>query len=150
MFNETTVTLQGNVGGDVQLRTVGDTVAASFRVACTPRRYSRRSGEWADAVTQWYTVNVWRALAEHCAASLHRGDPVVVHGRVDVRPYVNKAGVEVVDLAVDAVAVGHDLARGTSVFTRERRQPPAGQPVAAPEVGEAGEVAAVVEEERAA
>ena len=39
MSNETMVTLQGNVGADVQLRTAGETCVANIRVACTPRRY---------------------------------------------------------------------------------------------------------------
>ena len=133
-FNETTVTLQGRVGGEVVLRQAGDSPVTSFRVACTPRRFSRASGSWADGPTQWYTVSAWRALAEHCAASLHTGDPVVVHGRVNMRPYVNKAGVEVVDIEVEATSVGHDLCRGTSSFTRASR-PEQGEPAAAGATG---------------
>jgi single-strand DNA-binding protein len=52
----------------------------------------------------------------------------VVHGKVDMRTYVNKAGVETLDVQVEAATVGHDLTRGTSSFTRY--QPPAAQPVA--------------------
>ncbi len=118
MYNETTVTLQGRGGGDVGLRQAGGAAVATFRVACTPRRRDRDSGEWADGPTQWYSVTAWRWLAEHCAQSLHRGDAVVVHGKVDMRTYVNKAGVETLDVQVEAVTVGHDLCRGTSTFHR--------------------------------
>lgn len=121
MFNETTVTLQGRVGGDVVLRQAAGSPVANFRVACTPRRRTKEGG-WVDGPTQWWSVTAWRWLAEHCAASLHRGDAVVVHGRVDMRTYVNKAGVETLDVQVEAVTVGHDLTRGTSSFTRS--QPP--------------------------
>ena len=38
MINETTVTLQGRVGGEVTLRRAGDVPVAHFRVAATPRR----------------------------------------------------------------------------------------------------------------
>ncbi|WP_134764967.1 single-stranded DNA-binding protein [Nocardioides sp. 1609] len=141
MSNETTVTLQGWVGGDVVLRRAGDVPVTSFRVACTPRRLSRRTGEWVDAPTQWYTVNVWRALAEHCAASLRRGDPVVVTGRINMRPYVGRSGTETIEVEVDALAVGHDLTRGTSSFTRAARPDagaPAGAPVGAPVGAPAG------------
>ena len=118
MYNETTVTLQGWVGGDVRMRTAGDAVAASFRVACTPRRFSRATQTWSDGETQWFTVNAWRALAEHCGRSLHRGQPVLVHGRLSAHTYINKANVEVTELEVEAALVGHDLTRGTSEFTR--------------------------------
>ncbi len=122
MSNDTMVTLQGWVGGDVALRPAAGTFVAHFRVACTPRRFHRSSERWVDGPTQWWTVNAWRALGEHCDRSLRRGDPVIVHGRLQQRSYVNKAGLEVVALEVDATLVGHDLNRGVSQF---RRQPPA-------------------------
>lgn len=127
MYNETIVTLQGRVGTDVVLRQAGGAAVANFRMAVTPRRFDRQRNEWGDGPTQWYSVSAWRALAEHCAASLHRGDAVIVHGKVDMRTYVNKAGVETLDVTVDAASVGHDLTWGTSAFTRVQRaaSPPA-------------------------
>ncbi len=123
MFNETMVTLQGNVGGDVTLRQAGEQLVANFRIACTPRRFQRKSGEWADGETQWYSVSAWRQLGEHCSRSLRRGDPVVVQGRLTQRSYVNKNHVEVVALEVEALLVGHDLSKGVSAFTRRPSQP---------------------------
>ena len=58
------------------------------------------------------------SLAENCDRSLRRGDPVVVHGRLNAQTWTNKAGIEVTSFEVEAVLVGHDLARGTSQFTR--------------------------------
>ncbi|MBF4160133.1 single-stranded DNA-binding protein [Nocardioides acrostichi] len=122
MLNETVVTLQGWVGSQVALRQAGEAAVASFRVACTPRRFNRRTGEWVDGTTQWYTVNAWRGLADTCAASLRSGDPVLVHGRLSVHTWVNSSGVEVTGYEVEAQLVGHDLNRGTSSFTRTQRQ----------------------------
>lgn len=120
MLNETMVTLQGHVGGDVELRQAGESPVANIRVAATPRHYRRRTQEWVDGETQWYTVNAWRQLGEHCAQSLQRGDAVVVHGRLHARSYVNKNGVEVTAQEVEALVVGHDLNRGTSSFVRRQ------------------------------
>lgn len=122
MINDTMVTLQGHVGGAVQLRQVGDSQVAHLRVACTPRRLKRATGEWVDGETQWYSVSAWRHLGEHCARSLGSGDPVILHGRLQTRTYVNKAGVEVTGLEVEALLIGHDLSRGTSSF-RKRPTP---------------------------
>jgi len=122
MFNETMVTLQGNVGGDVALRQAGDQVVANFRIACTPRRFQRKSDEWVDGETQWYSVSAWRQLGEHCGRSLRRGDAVVVQGRLSQRSYVNKNNVEVTALEVEALLVGHDLSKGVSLFTRRPSQ----------------------------
>jgi single-strand DNA-binding protein len=118
---ETTVTLQGWLGGNVTTRMAGDTLVANFRVASTPRRYQRKSESWVDGATQWYSVSAWRALAENCQQSLRRGDPVVVHGRLTVNTWTNQQGVEVSSLEIEAIHVGHDLTRGTSAFTRTPR-----------------------------
>jgi single-strand DNA-binding protein len=126
---DSTITVRGWLGADVTLRRAGDVPVASFRLACTPRRFNRRTETWSDGTTQWYTVSAWRALGENCAASLRRGDPVVVTGRLELRTYVNGSGVEVVGFEIDAAHVGHDLSRGTSVFTRSPKpdQTPAEQ-----------------------
>lgn len=121
-MNDCTITVRGWLGADVVRRDAGGVPVASFRLACTPRKFNRRTETWSDGETQWYTVSCWRGLAENCATSLRRGDPVVVHGRLQVRPYVNSNDVEVISFEIDAVHVGHDLSRGTSVFTRSPRQ----------------------------
>ncbi len=143
---ETTVTLQGWLGGNVATRMAGDTLVANFRVASTPRRYQRKSESWVDGATQWYSVSAWRALAENCQQSLRRGDPVVVHGRLTVNTWTNQQGVEVSSLEIEAIHVGHDLTRGTSAFTRTPRptavEPTQPEPGEAPESGEAGQTAA--------
>lgn len=139
-MNESMVTFQGWLGGDVRTRSAGGATVAFFRVGSTPRRFNRSSQTWVNGTTQWYTVNAWRALGEHCAASLRRGDPVVVHGRLSHSTWVNSQGVEVTSLEVDATFVGHDLNRGRSEFTKTERQVEQGaQESASPEPG--GEVA---------
>ena len=134
-MNETLVTLQGWVGADVKVREAGDARVAHIRVACTPRRYQRKSEEWVDGDTQWYTVNAWRALADNCEQSLRRGDPVVVHGRLNAQTWTNSAGIEVTSFEVDAVFVGHDLNRGSSAFTRSVRPTAEGSDRATAEEG---------------
>ena len=124
-MNDSTITVRGWLGADVDLRRAGEVPVASFRLACTPRKFNPRTESWSDGTTQWYTVTCWRGLAENVANSLRRGDPVVVHGRLELRTYVNSNNVEVEALEIDAAAVGHDLARGTSQFTRTPRQQPA-------------------------
>lgn len=120
-MNDTQISFQGNVGGNVTVRRAGDAPVATFRVATTPRHFQRSTGAWVDGDTQWYTVHAWRGLAANCEVSLRRGDPVVVHGRLKAQTWTNAAGVEVTTYEVDATSVGHDLTRGTAVFTRTPR-----------------------------
>ena len=120
-MNDTTITLTGWLGGDVNLRDANGVPVAGFRVATTPRRYNRRTDEWVDGDTQWYSVTAWRQLGQNCAESLRRGDPVVIHGRLTAETWKNKAGLEVTSMEVEATFVGHDLGRGVSRFTRNPR-----------------------------
>jgi single-strand DNA-binding protein len=117
-MNESLLTFQGWVGNEVAVREVGDASVATFRVGSTPRRYNRAANGWADGETTWYTVNAWRALARNCAESLRRGDPVTVQGRLTTQVWKDEDGKDQVTWVVEAVAVGHDLNRGTSVFLR--------------------------------
>lgn len=120
-MNETMVTVVGFVGTKPEVRAVGDTCVAGFRVGSTPRVYSPRDNSWSDRETNWYTVNAWRALGEHCAVSLHVGEPVIVSGRLRTQTWSDESGQVRTSLSLDAVAVGHDLSRGTSAFLPDRR-----------------------------
>ncbi|WP_310964255.1 single-stranded DNA-binding protein [Nocardioides terrisoli] len=120
-MNDTQITLAGWLGTEVTSRDASGTPVASFRVATTPRRFDKKSGEWVDGDTQWYSVTAWRQLAENCTVSLHRGDPVVVHGRLTAESWTNRAGITVTSMEVEATFVGHDLGRGTTTFVRNPR-----------------------------
>ncbi|MGN6780333.1 MAG: single-stranded DNA-binding protein [Marmoricola sp.] len=123
-MNDTLVTLAGYLGSEVVVRDAGGGVpVAGFRVATTPRRFSRKDDAWVDGDTQWYSVSAWRQLAENCALSLRRGDPVVVHGRLSAETWQNKAGIEVSSMAIELIWIGHDLTRGTSSFAKTARAP---------------------------
>jgi single-strand DNA-binding protein len=121
-MNESYVTLQGWVGGEVDLRPVADTQCASFRVGSTPRYH--RNGTWVDGTTSWFTVNCWRGLARNVRDSIKRGDPVVVHGRVRVDTWEREDKSTGVKWVIDATFVGHDLNRGTSGFVKTARSVP--------------------------
>lgn len=127
-MNETYVTVSGVVASDPRAMVLDNSVRiTSFRLASTPRRRDR-AGQWVDGDTTWLNVTCWRHLAANAAASVHKRDRIVVHGRLRVRPYTTAEGVQRVAVEVEADAVGHDLAFGTSDFTRIRRAEPVEQP----------------------
>lgn len=117
---EPQITIAGNVGGDVRYRTVeGYGGVASFQLATTPR--IRRDGEWGDGETTWFRVTCWRQLAERVRDSLHRGDAVVVVGRLRTERWADEHGNQREGLLIEAATVGHDLRRGVARFTRAGR-----------------------------
>ena len=76
---EALVHITGYAGTEVEVR--GQGTVSSFRLACTPR-IRVKGGEYGDGNTTWIEVSCFRGLAEHVAASIRKGDPVVVIGRL--------------------------------------------------------------------
>jgi single-strand DNA-binding protein len=120
-MNDTQITFCGWVGSEVTLTELpqGGPVA-SFRVGSTPRRLRR--GQWEDGPTAWYTVKAWRGLAEHVAASVRCGDPVVIHGKLVADVWTREDGSVSTKYVVVATSVGHDLNRGTTTFVKAARR----------------------------
>lgn len=124
MFNEAQISLTGYVATQPQTRTIKTTGATnlSMRVAWTPRYQDRVTGEWVDGSTSYVTVICWRKLAAYAGICLRKGDPVIVKGRLSVRPYEGKDGISRIAVEVEASSVGHDLSRGVAQFARIRPQ----------------------------
>jgi single-strand DNA-binding protein len=122
MINDAQVFLAGYVATDPLHKLVGGrTSFASLRVAYTPRRINRETGEWSDGPTSFVTVTCWRKLADNVAMCLRKGEPVLVKGKLQVRSYDDREGNPRIAVEVDASSVGHDLARGVALFQRTRR-----------------------------
>ncbi|WP_010524865.1 single-stranded DNA-binding protein [Nesterenkonia sp. F] len=114
-----TITVRGFLGGDVRLVTTDRGLPiATFRLASTPRRFDRERQTWVDGETNWYSVACFRSLAQNAHATLGKGDPVVVTGRLKVRRWENEHGQRGTAVDIDADGVGHDLTFGTGSFVR--------------------------------
>jgi single-strand DNA-binding protein len=119
---DTQVTVVGNLVAEPRLAYTKDgQPVASFRLASTPRRFDRASGEWKDGDTLFTSVTCWRALAENVHMSLKKGTSVIVIGRLSVRPYETKDGEKRQSVDIDAMAVGPDLGRATTIIRRMER-----------------------------
>jgi single-strand DNA-binding protein len=89
----------------------------TFRLASQQRRYNRSDGAWENGETNWYSVVAFRRLADNAAGSIVKGDRVVVSGRLRTNEW-EREGQRTVTVELLADALGHDLAFGTSRFTR--------------------------------
>ncbi len=119
---DTYVTVVGNVLTAPEWRRTANTnsLVTNFKVASTARRLDRESGRWVDGNSLRVRVNCWRKLAEGVASSVMVGDPVVVVGRLYTRDWTDTEGNPRTLYEMEAVAVGHDLARGRGRFLRNR------------------------------
>ena len=114
-----TITIRGFVATDVRSTTADSGLAiAGFRMCTTERRYDRDTGSWADGQTNWYSVSLFRQLATNAAFSIHKGDRVIVTGRLKVRQWATDDGRSGTSVDIDAESVGHDLMWGTANYRR--------------------------------
>lgn len=119
---DTLVTMVGNVLTAPQWRRTAQTgtFMVTFRVAATSRKFVKEQGAWVDGDSLRVRVTCWRRLAENVSVSVQLGDPVVVHGRLYTRDWVDDQGTRRTSFELEADAVGFDLARGVAKFARRR------------------------------
>jgi single-strand DNA-binding protein len=122
------VTLLGFVATEPRLHVVKNGPVAHMRIGSTVRKLDRETGEWRDGDTSFYSVTAWRSLASNAAICLHKGQPVIVAGKVRTKRYEDRSGQPREELEVDADTIGLDLKRGVAHFMRTPR--PAMEPAA--------------------
>ena len=114
----TKTTITGLVATTPRLLITADGLPiTSFRLASTSQKLlDPTSGTLVDGETNWFTITAFREIAINIAGSVNKGERVVVSGILRVRDWDNgsRAGTSV---EVEAEAIGHDLAFGTSVYT---------------------------------
>jgi single-strand DNA-binding protein len=126
---ETNICVVGNVLTAPEWRrtSASGRLVTTFKVAAATRRLDRTTGAWVDGNGLRVRVSCWRDLASGVASSIMVGDPVVVYGQIYTRDWVDSEGVKRTLYEMEALAVGHNLARGRARFARNK-------PVSASEV----------------
>lgn len=126
-MNETRITVHGNVVSDpVERQSRNGSPFTTFRIATTPYRRTA-DGRFVDLDTSFYSVIAFNVLASNVAASVRKGQPVIVEGRVAVKQYVGGDGQPRTSAEIDADHVGHDLTWGRATFERVSRAAALGQ-----------------------
>jgi single-strand DNA-binding protein len=120
-MRETPVTVVGTLVSDMRPRRVGPdgTLVLNFRVACNERRFDKASESWVDGESLYLSVSCWRRLAEN-AASLVKGDPLIVRGKLRTREWATEQGERRSVVELEATAIGPDLARCAATVRKQR------------------------------
>lgn len=117
-MNETELTVAGRVVADPEHRTTRTGMQfTTFRIASTVRRRNRE-GVYVDGPTSFYNVAAYRSLGMNSHTSLHKGDPVVVHGRLTISTWQRADESWGSSADIEAVSVGHDLTFGTTEYAK--------------------------------
>lgn len=128
MIEDQYLTIAGTVGGDPDLHfTPSGAAVCNLSVAVNHRRYNKGTGQWEEAGTDWWRVNIWRGLAENVAESVRKGDRVLVYGKVSSRRWEGRDGQQITSWEITAEEVGHSMKFATTVQNRAQRNQAGGQ-----------------------
>lgn len=121
------LTIRGFVCSAVEVRnTPTGLVVGNFRMGSTHRRQDPITNVWVDGDTNWFRINVFRALAQNAVSSIHKGDRIIVVGRLHLVNYLRKDGSPGMSVEIDAESIGPDLQFGTALYARTGGQRQAG------------------------
>lgn len=116
------VTVVGNLTRDPELRFLPNgTANTTFGVAVNRRWQNRQTNEWEEQVS-FFNVVAWRELAENTAASLGKGDRVIITGRLEQRSYETQDGEKRSVVEIVADEVGPSLRWAEAAVTRIERK----------------------------
>ncbi len=121
-MNETTCTLTGNLTADPELRfTSSGAAVANFTVAATSRTFDKTTNQWRDSEALFLRCTLWRQPAENLTESLHRGDRVIVTGRLRQRSFDTREGDKRTTIELDVDEIGASLKFTTLTLTKTDR-----------------------------
>lgn len=115
-------TLLGNATADPIERTQAEGApSASVRIAVTGSYFNTATGDFADRKTEFITVFARRSLARNLLASVRKGQPLVVSGRLSTSEWTGEDETPRHSLNIQAESIGHDLTYGTATFSKPLR-----------------------------
>lgn len=117
----------GTVGSEPRAGTTADGKRwLSFRMAVSQDGFNPSTGAFEEYDTTWFDVSAFGALAENLFASLHKGEPVIVVGRLRVREWQTEEKSGSTPQVV-AEMVGHNMRFGATRFSRAAKRPDGGE-----------------------
>lgn len=111
------ISINGFISSDIESKTLDTgTFVSNFRMGSTESKLDPVTGQWVDGHTNWFHVQTYRALAVNTAMSIHKGDRVIVTGKLRITTYLRKDGTQGTNVNIEADSIGHDLKFGVVTF----------------------------------
>jgi Single-stranded DNA-binding protein len=116
-----TRTITGNLAADPEVVKAGSVSITKLRVIENTGEY--RGGKFVahDTPTSHF-VEARFELGENAAATLHKGDAVIIVGKEHSNSWEDKEGAKQFGRVIDADNIGVDLSRATAAITRNAKQ----------------------------
>lgn len=92
-----------------------DEAVSTLRIATT-NEVLLADGSTKAENTEWLTVHLPANHHDNLAASIRKGQPVIVAGQLRSRVTYLEHGATVHDIIIKAATIGHDLTKGVALF----------------------------------
>ncbi len=119
-MQSSTITVVGNLTREPQCKVLKEGGVTTSTGVAVNRRWTQKDGAVAES-TVFYNVVAWGGLARNAAASLHKGDRVVVIGRLEPREWVDQRGERHFSIEIVADELAPSLRFSCAAL--ERRKP---------------------------
>lgn len=98
--------LLGNLTRDPEIKYTNEGTAIAEMGLASNKKWTDKSGKDMETV-DYFNITVWNNLAENCAATLKKGDRIMVSGHLNLRSWENKEGKKynITSITADIVAV---------------------------------------------
>jgi len=127
------ITMTGNLTADPELRFLPTgTATCNFQVAHNNQKFNKKTERWENADTIYMRCAAWKTLAEQVAESFHKGDAVIVVGKLRLNQWETREGEkrENLELVADDVAAS---VRAAVVKVQRVSRQSQGQPASRPQ-----------------
>ena len=119
------ISIDGNLVADPDFG-VGDSGASWAHLRIASHERIRRDGEWISTDPEYYNVTLFGPAAETAANDLHKGDRVLLTGRLRQREYTTKDGEKRSTIELDVEEIGVSLRYATAEPRKNARTSGAG------------------------
>ena len=98
--------LLGNLTRDPEIKYTNEGVAICEMGLAVNKKWTNKEGKEVESV-DFFNATAWHNLAENCAASLKKGDRILVTGHLNLRSWENKDGKKynIINITADIVTV---------------------------------------------
>ncbi|MBN2347176.1 MAG: single-stranded DNA-binding protein [Candidatus Aminicenantes bacterium] len=88
------VILVGRAGRDPEITVLPKSgqQKAKFGLATDEGYWDKSTNAWKDLPTEWHNIIAWGPQAQKVERSVHKGDMVIVEGRIRTRKWQDKSG----------------------------------------------------------
>ena len=106
------INLLGNLTRDPEIKYTNEGTAICEIGIAVGRRWTDKEGKESESV-DFFNATCWNTMAENCAASLKKGDRVLVNGHMNLRSWENKEGKKfnIINMTADTIAASLEFNR---------------------------------------